>query len=169
MTERRLTFIDVDENPFVVWLKDDRIQLSVIDSRPELEAGELRAFAAALFAAYGGAPLVARLDATREKLADVRDKLALAGSSDEVLAALDRSLCALTDVKRGLSAPRTTTTSTTTSYGEPAQPPPSAGAEIVALDSRRKKRPRGGRACEPDGACGWGEPAAEPGVDAQVR
>jgi hypothetical protein len=54
MTERQLTFIDVDENSLVLWLKEDRIQLRVVDSRPELEADELRAFASILFATYVG-------------------------------------------------------------------------------------------------------------------
>jgi hypothetical protein len=103
MSERRLTLIDADENPFVVWLKEDRIQLVVIDSRPELEAGELRAFAAALFAAYCGGPLVARVEAARGKLVGIRDKLALAGGGDDIVGALDGALCALSDVKTGMS------------------------------------------------------------------
>ena len=32
-----LTFIDTDENSLVLWLKEDRVQLRVVDSRPELE------------------------------------------------------------------------------------------------------------------------------------
>src|SRR4051812_3133763 len=48
--ERQLTFIDVDENRLELWLKPDRVQLVVIDSRPELEAGELRRVAAGGFA-----------------------------------------------------------------------------------------------------------------------
>ena len=102
--ERRLTLIDVDENPFVVSLKDDRIQLCAVDSRPELEGSELRVFAAALFAAYAAPPLVGRLDAARAKICDVRDKLALAGAADELLAALDGSLCAIADARTGLTA-----------------------------------------------------------------
>jgi hypothetical protein len=102
--ERRLTLIDVDENPFVVLLRDDRIQLCAVDSRPELEASELRAFAAALFAAYAAPPMVSRLDAACAKIGDVRDKLALAGAPDELLAALDGSLCALADTRTGLTA-----------------------------------------------------------------
>ena len=61
MTERQLTFIDVDENSLVLWLKEDRVQLRVVDSRPELEAGELRAFASVLFAGEFTAPVVAFL------------------------------------------------------------------------------------------------------------
>lgn len=104
MTERRLTFIDVDENPLVVCMKEDRVQLLVVDSRPELEAGELRAFAAALFAAYGGAPLAGQLAAARETIARVRDDLALAGGTESLLAALDGALCAISDVTHRMSA-----------------------------------------------------------------
>src|SRR5215470_7909478 len=89
MTERRLTFIDADENPLVVWLKEDRIQLFVVDSRPELEANELRGFAVALFATYVGAQLATRLDSACKKIGSVRDKLAATAGVDELLAALD--------------------------------------------------------------------------------
>jgi len=106
MTERRLTFIDVDENPLIVCLKEDRVQLLVVDSRPELEAGELRAFTAALFAAYGGAPLAGQLAAARDSIARVRDELALAGGAESLLGALDGSLCAIADVARRITAVR---------------------------------------------------------------
>ena len=106
MTERRLTFIDVDENPLIVCLKDDRVQLLVVDSRPELEAGELRAFAAALFAAYGGAPLAGQLAAARDNIARVRDELALSGGAESLLAALDGSLSAISSVARRMTEAR---------------------------------------------------------------
>lgn len=105
MSERQLTLIDVDENPFVVRFKEDRIQLAVIDCRPELEASELRALAAVLFAVYCGAPLIGRLDAARTRLGDLRDRLASAGSSDQVLGALDGAVCALADVRHDIVAP----------------------------------------------------------------
>ena len=57
MTERQITFIDVDENPLVVQLKHERVQFFVVDSEPELETDELREFATALFAAYVAGPL----------------------------------------------------------------------------------------------------------------
>jgi len=106
MTERQLTFIDVDENPLIVCMKEDRVQLRVVDSRPELEAGELRAFAAALFAAYGGGALAGQLAAARETIARVRDELALAGGAESLLAALDGSLCAIADVTQRMTAAR---------------------------------------------------------------
>lgn len=102
MTERQLTFIDADENRLVLWLKEDRVQLCVVDSRPELEAGQLRAFASALFAAYVGGPLVARLLSARGAIGKVRDQLAEARAGDELLAALDGSLCAIESVKDAL-------------------------------------------------------------------
>jgi hypothetical protein len=102
--ERQLTLIDVDENPFVVSLKDDRIQLCAVDSRPELEASELRVFATALFATYAASPLVGRLDAACAKINHVRDKLALTGAPDELVAALDGALCALADARTGMTA-----------------------------------------------------------------
>ena len=66
--ERQLTFIDVDENYLELWLKPERIQLVVIDSRPELEAGELRRFASVLFAEYVARDLADRLAAARSRL-----------------------------------------------------------------------------------------------------
>ncbi|MEO7735206.1 MAG: hypothetical protein ABIY55_29900, partial [Kofleriaceae bacterium] len=73
MTERQLTFTDLDENPLVVRLMPDRIELAVYDSRPELAAGELRAFVSALFAEYLGPHLVIRLTAARARLLAARD------------------------------------------------------------------------------------------------
>jgi hypothetical protein len=125
MTERRLTFIDVDENPLEVSLKDDRIQLFVVDSRPELEAGELRGFVLALFATYVGARLATRLDAARKKIDSVRDKLATTAGVDELIAALDGSLNAIEDVKHVITAAGTVTTPAPErgSALEPAAPP----------------------------------------------
>ena len=72
--ERQLTFIDVDENRLELWLKPDRVQLVVIDSRPELEAGELRRFASVLFAEYVARDLADRLAAARRQLEEARDR-----------------------------------------------------------------------------------------------
>ena len=104
MTERRITFIDVDENPLGVWLKHDRMQLFVVDSRPELAADELRGFAVVLFATYVGSALAARLASAHAKIGSVRDKLAATAGSEELLAALDGSLSAIEDVTQVVTA-----------------------------------------------------------------
>jgi hypothetical protein len=72
--ERQLTFIDVDENRLELWLKPDRVQLVVIDSRPELEAGELRRFASVVFAEYVAPDLADRLATARGRLQEARDR-----------------------------------------------------------------------------------------------
>ncbi|HEX3758571.1 MAG TPA: hypothetical protein VHW23_07675 [Kofleriaceae bacterium] len=90
---RQLTFIDVDENRLELWLKPDRVQLVVVDSRPELEAGELRRFASVVFAEYVARDLVDRLDAARSQLQDARDRArggALIASLDGALRAIDQ-------------------------------------------------------------------------------
>jgi hypothetical protein len=141
MSERQLTLIDVDENPFVVRLKEDRIQLVVIDSRPELEASELRAFAAVLYAAYCARPVIDRLDAARDRLSALRDKLALAGGnpppgstsrsgSDEIVGALDGAICAIADVKHDIVAPWA-------AIAPYPEPPRSAGRRAIAATSSR--------------------------------
>jgi hypothetical protein len=71
---RQLTFIDVDENRLELWLKPDRVQLVVIDSRPELEAGELRRFASVVFAEYVARDLGDRLATARSRLQEARDR-----------------------------------------------------------------------------------------------
>ena len=75
--ERQLTFIDVDENRLELWLKPDRVQLVVVDSRPELEAAELRRFASVLFAEYVARDLADRLAAARSRLQEVAEGCAL--------------------------------------------------------------------------------------------
>src|SRR5215470_7377043 len=91
--ERMHTFIDVDENRLELWLRPDRIQLVVVDSRPELEAGELRRFASAVFTEYVARGLAAQLDAARLRLREARglapDDAALAAALDGALRALD--------------------------------------------------------------------------------
>src|SRR5215468_9366525 len=72
--ERQLTFIDVDENRLELWLKPDRVQLVVIDSRPELEAAELRRFASVVFAEYVARDLADRLVVARSRLQEARDR-----------------------------------------------------------------------------------------------
>lgn len=99
--ERLLTFIDVDENRLELRLKQDRVQLVVIDSRPELEAGELRRFASVLFAEYVGQDLAARLEAARIRLREVRDR----AGSDELIATLDGALRAIDDVAAAVAVP----------------------------------------------------------------
>jgi hypothetical protein len=185
MPEHQLTLIDVDENPFVVWLRDDRIQLAAVDSRPELEADALHMFAATLFARYCAPPLAARLDATRSKLIGVRDRLAASGSSDALVAALDGALCALFDVRRGvtvgmasapvdpptpkdpdelppleeLAAPLEELAAPLDLYAAPEalRAPASTGEarDVISLASRRKRPPRGTRAGERV-AASWG-------------
>jgi hypothetical protein len=102
--DRQITFIDTDENPLVVQLKDDRIQLAVFDSRPELEGNELRGFATALFAAYVGGGLAGRLGTASGKLDGVRDQLAAAGGFRELVAALDGATAAIAAVRDALTA-----------------------------------------------------------------
>jgi hypothetical protein len=122
--ERQLTFIDVDENRLELWLKPDRVQLVVIDSRPELEAGELRRFASVLFAEYVARDLADRLAAARSRLQVARDRArggdpgAGAPSGDgnlgapapdpaagELVAALDGALRAIDDLAAAVVIP----------------------------------------------------------------
>ncbi len=98
---RQLTFIDVDENRLELWLKPDRVQLVVIDSRPELEAGELRRFASVLFAEYVARGLADRLEAARDRLQEARDR----ASGDELLSALDRALGAIEGLAAAVAIP----------------------------------------------------------------
>lgn len=93
MKDRQLTFTDRDENPLTVRLKQDRIELSVVDSHPELEAGELRGFIAALYAEYLGPALVQRITAARARLEAARGKRGRAAED-----ALERAVSALDDV-----------------------------------------------------------------------
>lgn len=116
--ERQLTFIDVDENRLELWLKPDRVQLVVIDSRPELEAGELRRFASVLFAEYVARDLEDRLAAVRGRLQEVRDRAgggdpAVGASSGpaagpvpgELVAAIDGALRAIDDLAAAVAIP----------------------------------------------------------------
>jgi len=100
--ERQLTFIDVDENRLELWLRPDRIQLVVIDSRPELEAGELRRFASAVFTEYVAPDLAAQLDAARLRLREARD---LAPGAGALAAALDGALRALDGAAAAVAVP----------------------------------------------------------------
>jgi hypothetical protein len=166
MTERRITFIDADENPLVVWLKDDRVQLFVVDSEPELAAGELRGFALALFATYVGPALTTRLASARTNLGGVRDALVAAGAADALIAALDGSLRALEDVEQGLTAagaaiapdPAPVTPPWPPWPTEPREPPglpgPAVRSMVTARSGDRKPtRPRRAREAE---LLGWG-------------
>ena len=102
---RRHTFIDVDENRLELWLKQDRVQLVVIDSRPELEAAELRRFASVVFAEYVGHDLAARLAVARARLCEVRDRAADRALGDELTATLDGALRAIEDVVAAVAVP----------------------------------------------------------------
>lgn len=95
---RQLTFIDCDENRLELWLKPDRVQLVVIDSRPELAAGELRRFASAVFGEYVAPGLADRLDAARRQLDEVRER---AGA--EAQPALAAALAAVDDVAAAIA------------------------------------------------------------------
>jgi hypothetical protein len=98
---RQLIFIDVDENRLELWLKPDRVQLVVVDGRPELEAAELRRFASVLFAEYVARDFAGRLAAVRGRLQDARGR---AGGEDpatgELVAVLDDALSAIDDMAR---------------------------------------------------------------------
>jgi hypothetical protein len=144
MADREITFIDVDENPLVVWLKEDRVQLFVVDSQPELEANELRGFATALFAAYVGGPLAQRLEAARAKIDGVRERLAATGGSRELVAALDGSLSVIADARDAMSAAARAVS--------PAEPAP---CTPFAVAGRRRSSSRGRRAGEGP-LLGWG-------------
>ncbi|HEY6177783.1 MAG TPA: hypothetical protein VIX73_25180 [Kofleriaceae bacterium] len=100
--ERMHTFIDVDENRLELWLRPDRIQLVVVDSRPELEAGELRRFASAVFTEYVARDLAAQLDAARLRLREASD---LASGSGALAAALDGALRALDGAATAIAVP----------------------------------------------------------------
>lgn len=152
MTERQITFIDVDENPLVVQLKHDRVQFFVVDSEPELEAAELREFATALFAAYVAGPLARRLEAAHAKIDHVREHLATAGGADELVAALDGSLLAVDDVRDAIVRVR----AGMAPAGEPALPGEAAVISAVTVTGRRRKPTRGKRAGECDGLVDWG-------------
>jgi len=153
MTERQLTFTDLDENPLVVRLKRDRIELVVYDSRPELEAGELRAFVSALFAEYLGPHLVTRLTAARARLLEARGT-GTAAARDARTDAIDGALHALADVTRVMTEAG--------AIEDPKLPPvpvPRAAPPAYApLRARRRTRraPRPTSAEEGGRRCGWG-------------
>jgi hypothetical protein len=166
MTDRRITFIDADENPLVVCLKDDRVQLFVVDSEPELAAGELRGFALALFATYIGPAVTTRLASARTNLCGVRDALVAAGATDALVAALDGSLRALEDVEQGLTAAGAAVAPEPAPItppwppwpmdppGPPELPGPAVRSMVTARSADRKPtRPRRAREAE---LLGWG-------------
>lgn len=155
MIDRRITFIDADENPLVVWLKQDRVQLFVVDSEPELEGAELRGFALALFVTYVGAALTTRLEAARKKIGGVRDKLAATGGADELLAALDGSLSAIEDVARVMTMVETAIAPGRAQEAPPDPPPPGPGVRS-SYKTRLGKPTRPKRAGEGGGLRGWG-------------
>ena len=190
MKERRLTFTDLDENPLVVRLKQDRIELSVYDSHPELAAGELRRFASALFAAYLGPHLVAQVTEARAQLRAARDAprrrgAAPAGAAlDVALRALDDVLGAMTNagaldaaaLPRSLSSPSPSPLSSPSPSPSPLSSPspsplssplssPLPSSSPRARPERAYPRldqpPRGSRSRDRDEECGWGWQWAE--------
>lgn len=166
MADRRITFIDVDENPLVVSLKDDRVQLFVVDSEPELAASELRGFALALFATYVGPALTTRLASARTNLGGVRDALVAAGAADAVLAALDGSLRTIEDVERGLTMAGAATAPDPAPVTPPwppwpTRPPDPPGPSGPAVRSmltigRGDRKPTRPRRAREDELLGWG-------------
>jgi hypothetical protein len=161
MEERRLTFIDTDENSLVLWLKEDRVQLRVVDSRPELEAGELRAFASVLFAAYVGGPLAARLEAACAQLAAVRDQLAASGAEAQA-AAIAGPLGAIREIATAFAGVRAAIAPAPEKAPAPTASRPAPAP--VRAPARSRKR-RGQRAGEGD-PLAWGWARAEP-VDSE--
>ncbi|HMG57185.1 MAG TPA: hypothetical protein VK601_26980 [Kofleriaceae bacterium] len=140
---RQLTFIDCDENRLELWLKPDRVQLVVIDSRPELEAGELRRFASVMFAAYVAPELARRLDAAQLRLREARAQAAALGG--ELAAALDAALAALGELAAAVAIP-----APVVELPEPdheldaeAEPEPEAEAAPVVSASSRPARTSG--------------------------
>jgi hypothetical protein len=158
--DRHITFIDGDDNPLVVWLKEDCIQLSVIDSRPELSGLELYGLATALFAAYVGGSLAGRLDGARKKLDAVRDQLAAAGGFRDLVAALDGSLAAVAAVRDAMVA--ATEAVAPAPEAKPARSSRSRRARGAADEAAapsspvRRRRNRGDRAGERPRSVGWG-------------
>jgi hypothetical protein len=176
---RQLTFIDVDENRLELWLKPDRVQLVVIDSRPELEAGELRRFASVVFAEYVARDLADRLEAARGRLQEARDR----APGGELIAALDGALRAIGDLAAAVAIPEPLPVPLEVDPEdlddepaplercEPAEPDPRASAEPIVLsfpaEPRRypslrdalrpsRKRPRRGDRAEEASELGWG-------------
>jgi hypothetical protein len=149
MADRQITFIDTDDNPLIVRLKEDRAQLVVVDGEPELEAAELRGFATALFAAYVGGPLARRLAASCDKIDRVREHLARTGGADELVAALDGSLRVIADIADAMTA----ATAAVSSSEEPApQPTPKVEYRVAAALRKSRRRPRISEGCRPT----WG-------------
>jgi hypothetical protein len=114
--ERLLTFIDCDENRLELRLKPDRAQLVVIDSRPELEAGELRRFASVMFAEYVAPQLGERLAEAQRRIGHARDRATGAGPQasaspaapadrdGDLVAALDAAIAALGDLAAAMAS-----------------------------------------------------------------
>src|SRR5262245_52370683 len=154
--ERMHTFIDVDENRLELWLRPDRIQLVVVDSRPELEAGELRRFASAVFTEYVARDLAAQLDAARLRLREARD---LAPGAGALGAALDGALRALDGAAAVVAVPAPEPIVVPDPEPElevelaPADAAPAPAAPVRELTGLRPYPPlkpprRGKRACE---------------------
>jgi hypothetical protein len=163
MTERDLTFTDLDENPLVVRLKRDRIELAVYDSHPELAGGELRALASALFAEYVGPHLVIRVVAARARLLAARAAHAAGARGAEAIAALDGALRALDDVTRVMTEAG--------AIEDPKLPPlPLAPAELPAYAplGRPRRARRAPRAEEAGELHAWGWRRAHPAASGYV-
>lgn len=165
---RQLTFIDVDENRLELWLKPDRIQLVVIDSRPELEAGELRRFASVVFAEYVARDLAGRLEAARSGLLEARDRV----PGSELFAVLEGALRAVDQLTAAvaISEPLPVPVEVDPdalddepappAVAEPVAPPSPAGPRRYPLlqDTLRasRKRPRRGDRLKEASELRWG-------------
>lgn len=142
MKARQVTFIDVDGNPLIMLMQHERIQLSGADSRPELQGGELRALATALYAAYVAPQVKRRLTTGRDRVTEARAKLAAAGGDATVIAALDAALRALVDVDDAM----TTAISSTTPLDRHPDPSEQPVNRMYTPVGRRRRNRKGGRA-----------------------
>jgi hypothetical protein len=129
VTQRLIVFTDTDDNTMLVHFGDDRLQLSVIDSRPALAGHELRRFAAELFRAYAAAPL-------RARIADAEAVLDRAAARKLPARARD----AIADARAAVAAV----------HAELTRPPPAEQGAAEAADRRRRKpRPNRVSECQP--------------------
>jgi hypothetical protein len=149
MMERGLRFIDVDENRLELWLEPDRVQLVVMDSRPELEGNELRRFASVLFAEYVARDLSDRLGAARLRLQEARDR-----AGDDLTGALDGALHAIDELTAAITVPDPAPDPDPAAPQMPAPGPSAADTTPGHRPYRPLKYVRGKRAGEPS-RLGW--------------
>jgi hypothetical protein len=178
--ERMHCFIDVDENRLELWLRPDRIQLVVVDSRPELEAGELRKFASAVFTEYVARDLAAQLDAARLRLREARELAVAAitaitpgaaGAFDAALRAIDEAAAAIAvpaPEPIAVPDPESEIEAAAVAAGPGPTPAPGSVAPVREFTGLRPYLPlkpsrRGKRACE-SSTLRWSVGAIEPGA-----